>query len=752
MRAIVLTILFLICADIADAQTLTGVVVDGNGAAIENASVTLFEGNRVRAKTQTKSDGRFTVSGTITDRSRLAVNAKGFSPFERAVANDGVWDFTIVLQPASISGNVRVSVAGVETNQSRAAASIAVINIDSLTVTASRRVDDVIRQIAGFQLFRRSSSMTTNPTAQGANLRGLSGSGASRAAVLFDGLSINDALGGWTYWSRVPLISLEQIEVLNGGSSSIYGSGALSGAINMVPLKLGDNKLKLKLETSLASQNTGDASGVLLFSRGKWQADLVGDIFNTGGYIPVEEASRGDVDTPARSRHSNAILKLGRRFGEKNRVFVRGNLFAERRENGTSLTNNRTYFRQIAAGADLDGFTVRAFGEVQVYDQTFSSVSADRNSESLTRIQRVPSRAFGASATWRRSVSRHSIVAGGEIFNVRGFSDEAGFSAGQPTNVTRAGGEARDLSLFGQETWEITRRLALNLSARFDLRRNLDGITATRTLATEASAETRFADRTATAFRPRIGLAYDVTKNVSVYGNYSRSFRAPSLNELYRGFRVGNIVTNANAFLTPERAETVEAGGSAIFYNRKLITRAIVYQARVHDPVVSVTIAATPALITRQRQNVGSTTSRGLELALESSPTDGFDLNASYLLVDAKISDFPASLDLVGARLPQVPRHNFSTQIAYRYRTRWTLSSQFRAASSQLEDDRNTLSLRPYLTLDTRFSYKFPHSIEAFVSAENMLNSRYDIARTPVRSVAAPRSVRIGLRFDLSKL
>jgi outer membrane receptor protein involved in Fe transport len=749
VRLIFLIILCLFVASGALAQSLIGTVYDPQGGAVPAAVVEVRATGARELRTTTDSQGRFTIADPRPGQV-LFITAIGFAEYQLELPSPVPATLNVILQPAPIG--VNVTVTGDQTRQTDAAASIAVITIESLNVTAARTVDDTVRQIAGFQLFRRSSSRTTNPTAQGGNLRGMSGSGASRASVLFDGLSVNDAFGGWTYWSRVPLISIEQIEVLRGGSSSVYGSGALSGAVNMVPLRLDDEKLKLKFETSLGAQNTGDASGVLLASPGRWEADIVGDVFKTDGYVPVEEALRGAVDTRAASRHSNMILRLGRRFGDKDRVFIRGNLFGERRENGTSLTNNRTYFRQFAAGADLKGFNVRAFGEWQVYDQTFSSVSADRHSETLTRIQRVPSNAFGASATWRRQLTNHSVVAGGEILNVRGFSDEIGFFAGQPTNTSRAGGEARDVSLFVQDTWAATPRFSLNLSARVDHRRNSDGLASTRAIAAGTTVETSFAERSDNAFSPRVGIVYEVNSDVSVYGAYSRSFRAPSLNELYRGFRVGNIVTNANALLTPERADTIEAGTSAVYFDRKLIARASVYQALVRDPVVSVTVSTTPALITRQRQNVGSTVSRGLEVEVESSPVDGLKVNGSYLLVDATISNFPASPDIVGAKLPQVARHNFTAQAVYRYRSRWNVSTQLRAASSQYEDDRNTLRLRPYFIADARFSYRFPRFTEAFVSVENLFNTCYDIALTPVRSVAAPRSVRFGLRFDLSKL
>lgn len=746
VRAFVLITVILAASVIVSAQTLTGTVTDERGDAIVGAEVTLESGG-VFDRTVTDAGGAFSFSLAT---GKLRVSAVGFDPVTRQIDSPSADPLTIILQPSAVAGNVLVTPN--ETLQTANAASIAVITIESLAVTAARAADDTLRQLAGFQTFRRSSSRTTNPTAQGANLRGLSGSGAARTMVAFDGLSINDAFGGWTYWTRVPMVAVERIDIFRGGASSYYGSDALSGAINITPFRLEDDeKLRLRFETSVASQNTGDASGILLAKAGKLEADLIGDLFQTAGYVPVEYVSRGAVDTSASSRYSNIGLKLGRRFGDKNRIFIRGNLFGERRDNGTSLTNNRTYFRQIAGGVDTASLSLRIFGEGQIYDQTFSSVSLDRNAESLTRIQRVPSHSYGASGLWRKKIKSHSLAASGEISNVRGFSDETGYSAGFATGVSRVGGAASDLSFFVQDGWDIAKRLTLNLSARIDNRRNFDGSQTTRTLVTGTETTTLFAARSKLAFSPRVGAVYEINENVSIYGAYSRSFRAPSLNELYRGFRVGNVVTQANAFLVPERADAIDGGVSAVYFDRRLIVRASIYRTRVRDPVVSVTLTSTPALITRERQNVGSTLSRGIELELEARPTGEVNLNASYQFVDATISDFPAAPDIVGRRLPQVPRHSFAAQALYRFRERWKFSTQLRATSSQFEDDRNSLRLRKLFTADARVSYQFPYFIEVFAAVENVFDSRYDIALTPVRSVAAPRSFRVGLRFDLPK-
>ena len=86
-------------------------------------------------------------------------------------------------------------------------------------------MDDALRQVAGFSLFRRTGSRAANPTAQGVSLRGLGASGASRALVLADGLPLNDPFGGLGLLGEGARLSLERLEVLRGGVSDLYGTG-----------------------------------------------------------------------------------------------------------------------------------------------------------------------------------------------------------------------------------------------------------------------------------------------------------------------------------------------------------------------------------------------------------------------------------------------------------------------------------------------------------------------------------------------
>jgi outer membrane receptor protein involved in Fe transport len=761
VRLILAGFLSLILLDSAFGQTVTGVVVDGNGAGIEGAAVSLRTTGRPDHRTRTDFEGRFTITGTITSASRLKIVASGFANFDRRLANDGVRDFTIVLQPAGVAGDVTVSITRTEIGLTETPASVAVLTREDLDTSAAQAIDDSLRQVAGFTLFRRSSSKTANPTTHGANLRGVSGSGASRAAVSFDGLSLNDAFGGWTYWSRIPEIAVDRIEVLRGGASSLYGSGGLSGAVNLISTRPEDEGLLLRGQASAGTQNTFDASVFAALSDSGWIFDAAAEAFTTRGYIPVFAAERGAVDTKAGSEHTNSVFGIARRFGIESRdfsgrIFARGNVFSEDRANGTRLTDNATYFRQASAGGDVEGegigrFEFRAFIQSQVYDQMFSAIAVDRSTEMLTRVQRVPSQATGISIFWTRSFGDHTVASSAELRRVRGFSDELGFAAGVQNSVSGSGGNENTAAFFIQDLWQAGHKVTLSIGGRYDYWSNSDARTESRSLATNVTTRTIFPDRSQSAFNPRVAAIIAAGERVSFYGAFSRSFRAPTLNELYRGFRVGNVATQANENLVAETANTFEGGVNVRGIQRKLIVRANVFSTMVHDPVVSVTVSSTPSLITRRRQNVGETRSQGIEMDTEFAATPQLRVSGSYLFVDSRITEFPADPALIENVPPQVARHQLSLRLTLRQSSRWSFGAQARAASAQFEDDINSLRLRPYLTIDATSTFRLRRGVEIFAAGENILNSRYDIGLTPNRTVAAPAFVRLGLRFDLSK-
>ncbi|HXH07277.1 MAG TPA: TonB-dependent receptor plug domain-containing protein, partial [Vicinamibacterales bacterium] len=210
---------------------LEGVVLDSSGAAVPDARVTVgTAAGPVEGRTD--ATGRFALDVDLAGPVRLVVRAPGFAD-TTAVVTPADPRVRVVLLPAGFSETITVTAARSDAPRLESPASTTVLTAPALLSAAALAVDDALREVPGFSLFRRSSSRVANPTAQGASLRGMSASGASRTLVLADGVPLNDPFGGWVYWNRIPLAALDRVEVVRGAASELYGSDALGGVIQL---------------------------------------------------------------------------------------------------------------------------------------------------------------------------------------------------------------------------------------------------------------------------------------------------------------------------------------------------------------------------------------------------------------------------------------------------------------------------------------------------------------------------------------
>lgn len=109
-----------------------------------------------------------------------------------------------------------------------------VIERERLAGDASGRVENVLRDVAGFQQFRRSDSRSANPTAQGVTLRSLGGNASSRALVLLDGVPVAEPFFGHIPFTAIVGDRLSAVRVTRGGGAGAFGAGAVAGTIELV--------------------------------------------------------------------------------------------------------------------------------------------------------------------------------------------------------------------------------------------------------------------------------------------------------------------------------------------------------------------------------------------------------------------------------------------------------------------------------------------------------------------------------------
>src|SRR5579864_5773736 len=382
----------------AQETRVEGSVRDSSGAVVVGASVRLVSG-AFQSEVKTDAAGHFAFLSVAGSSGSVEVSQPGFETGHRTwtVSQSNL---QIVLKPTAAKEEVTVSATRTELRLSETPGSTVLLSHTDITSTPALRVDDVLRQVPGFSLFRRSDSRTANASNQGVSLRGLGGTAASRALVLEDGLPLVDAFGGWVYWDRVPRASLANVEVFRGGASNLYGSDALGGVVQFMTRQ--PQQPALTLETSYGNERTPDLSFWTGTRAGPWDVSLASEMFRTDGYIIVPTWQRGSVDTPANSEDATVDLTVGHQLGERSRVFARGSYYTEFRHNGTPIQTNDTEMGEGAVGVDQqfgsrDSLTLRGYGQVQGYDQQFSSVAANRNSESLTDLQHVPEQVVGGA-------------------------------------------------------------------------------------------------------------------------------------------------------------------------------------------------------------------------------------------------------------------------------------------------------------------------------------------------------------------
>jgi iron complex outermembrane recepter protein len=738
----------------APVQQIKGTVVDPTGAVIPNATIQLKASDSSYRETKSDAQGQFLFENLLVGKYELQVQATGFIYTARLI-NLGKG------KTESISIAMKILVTSEQMDliydksdlvflETRQATVITTFTPKQIQFAAAQTVDDLLRQVPGFSNFRRSSSLVANPTTQGVSLRGAGASGASRTAVIADGIPLNDAFGGWVYWDRIPREAIQSVEVERGGASHLYGSDALSGAINLTTRRA--NKPTLSASASVGNLNTADTSFFAGSKFGKLNLAVFGEAFKTDGYFIVSPTIRGIADTHAASNHRALTLRTGFEFDANNAIFVSGSLYDQNRKNGTVLQTNDTTSESVAVRGqfltpDKSNWTISLYGNQQRYHQSFTAVAANRATETLSRLQFTPAHDAGIKINWSHATNGvHTLFAGFEVRGVRGTSDETVFANNRATTFVSAGGRQRRIGFFAQDYISINKHWALVISGRFDQWRDSSAASVSRALATGIVTPTFFAPRSVNVFNPRVALIYKVTNNFELRASGYRAFRAPTLNELYRSFRVGDTLTQSNNALTAERLTGGEAGLNWNL-NNKITSRLTGYYTEIVNPIANFTISTTPTLITRQRRNLGRTRSAGIEAEVEMKVTNQIRFSSGYLYSNAIVKRAPQDLTLVGLQIPQVPRQQFTMQASYDDPRYVNAALQFRASSRQFDDDRNTLPLNSYALIDATVSRRLGKYLEGFFAVQNVLNKQFVVARTPLENFGMPRMFRGGVRI-----
>ncbi len=665
--------------------------------------------------------------------SKVQVVRQGFSDVTQATAGTGEVD--VVMSPAVNQEAVEVTAARSPLAVDASATSVRTMTGGQLREAPGFTLDDRLRQVAGFQLFRRTSSWVANPTTEGTTLRGLGSTAASRTLVLSDQVPLNDAYGGWIHWNEIPAPAVQDVELMRGGGSDLYGSSAIGGVIDVVPVV--PKGFDYRLNATGASEDTSIFDGLITGGARGWSGLAASSLLRTGGYILTAPEFRGPVDVPSNVHSQSGRVELRRALPGDGDVFALGNVMNEARSNGTPLQTNATRIWRYVAGSDwLAGdagrFLVRFYGTEEKYRQSFTAINATRTSEKLTSLHLDPSQQVGGAVQWARSFRSATVVAGGDVLDSRG-TDLEELSEVSLSSRQRGEGVYGEV-LWAPNTWSIA------FSSRFDHFGSFDAKQVGGTPPPLPSISEN-------VFNPRLGVVKRINGTWSLTGSGYRAFRGPTMNELYRQGQVGQQITLANPSLRSERATGAEAG-ALVSLERFGSVRSSYFWAQVNRPVSTVTLSSTPTSTLLMRENLGQLTSQGLAVEWELRPVGFMSVVGGYQLAVSTVTKFQADPSLVGKWTPQVPRNMATMQVRFERDRLGTLSLDLRSSGQQFDDSANQFRLASYAQVDLFAQHMFGRRWQVYFAMQNLLNHPLEAGRTPILTLGPPVTALGGVRFS----
>jgi outer membrane receptor protein involved in Fe transport len=733
--------------------------ISAAGASVVGARVSIEIPPRVSI---TDERGTYTLRGIPAGHYDVVITALGYKSAKRGVdvsANQSATLDVSLEQGSLMLSSVITTATRMPTEASKVATTVNVLTAYEIKTSPARESQDLLREIPGVELPRTSSLV--GGTAQIVSIRGVD---EGRTAVLFDGFPINDAWGEWIDWGRVPKGMLDRVEVVEGGTSSLYGNGAMGGVISFFSRPLAPGAVDMMVEGGSRDIRHGYASAGVPIA-GALTANLSGDYLQGGGYNLIDPSKRGVVDVPSGVIQRNGYARLSYAPSARFSAFVSGHKFGDNRNIGSPLSYQTRDQGDVDLGLDAGAYatgllSVRAWDGKQDEHQRATAIRAGaRAAEDSSLVANIPSHDWGASAMWTRTglLGLESFSLGGDYRHMNGNFDEVDFSTACPgancgtiTRTVLSGGDQALGGVFAQAIASPISPLRVELSARVDSWSNSNGHSIDA-----ASGAVTYADRSKTSFSPRLGIRYELLSNLSFHGAVYRAFRAPNLAELYRKQISTTQITVPNPDLAPETALGREAGLDWQPANWVQV-KGTYYVADYRDFNVPTTIPAASnpgcgSIATcRQRLNVNASRSQGAEAYIALRPTTRLFVSGSVNYDDDRQQSGIAAGTTKKPHINRVPSPKQSLRATYTSGLLgdWTAIWRHEGPTTTLQG----VWLEPFSVLDANVQRELLPGFTGFLSVENIANTSYQVnltaATNGIASLGLPRTFRAGLRVE----
>lgn len=753
--SVLLFTIFLSFSTQAQNNAVVGTIQDQNGANIAGVVVVLRNTDTGFERTLTTDEnGRFTFAKLNGENFELIISKDGFQRKTEKVSVGKETNVTLEVAPLSVETTIYSGSRQEELRESLNT-QVEVITRSQIQNTGYESVGEVLREVPGI-LTRRGSETGTSSGAAGEQIQGI---GSRQALVLLDGFPVINARGiksGTINLDRQSTSRLEQIEVVKGAASALYGSDAIGGVVNLITR---EPKNPLEGSVTISGGNFGifDTRGELGFKKNGFSGfataerrknngfDLTPTTFDTTGagfhYYNYFTKSKYEF-SPKFYLTGLADFRKGNSLGRSNGERGPQSEDVDETSQGYGLTAN--WSPNARTVAQLRGYFTRYD---EIVKQTLASGTriADEN-----LFQRYGKLDASLSYIWGE---RQLIQFGGEwtTDRYRGIN-----------RLRNDAGERADTKvLWGQDKISITNRATLTVGLRFD-------------------SHSIFGD----AYSPKIGLNYRVSNRLNLRASWGRGFRAPDLGQLYYRFfnptNLYQVIGNPN--LSPEHSGSWQVGaeygstkksyrfGVNFFRNdvRNLIEAKnygfITSQAQLNAIFTSLGINSADFRPTLFRllfiyTNLSNIYTQGVETDFDIKLPKDFAVSGAYTYLDARDKS-------TGNYLSDRNKHQGFLKLAYdnrelgfRANLRGSFYSNWKTSSTTNRGVTIPAVAPSFQLWDIYAAKSIQKRFEIYGTIENLFDSqdanvnKFDTQGLPLPIYRndAGRSFRIGLRFIFAK-
>jgi vitamin B12 transporter len=528
------------------------------------------------------------------------------------------------------------------------------------------------------------------------------GSNTAQVLVLLDGRPINNLATGGFDLSEITTEIVERIEVIPGGGSTLYGSSAIGGIINIITtgtpdkptysarVEAGDNGLNTQSFTVGAKDD--QVAFLLSYNRTQAQNDAIRVVpevnfrdrflnsdtlynnvrlqftvtpsdrtllrFNTA-YLSKNQGVPGGVPVPSTIGASNALTPQARKFTDE-------------------LFTDLTLEQKLGEGND-SLLTARVFYD-SLYSRNFNPLNLFRALD-----DRQTSIGFQVQHRWQFAPNQ-TLTYGLDYRNTNNIQQNIP-SAAIPLNATISQG-----AIFAQYAWEFAQGSALSVGLRQDFNSLVNG----------------------SVTSPAVGLKVAVTPSTTLRANYIRNFRVPTAVELFSP----NPLFLGNPNLQPEIGNSYDVGLDQKLGDIGLLR----FTYFVNEIANLVAFAQSQSTF----ENIGQVRATGVEVALDVQVVPNLFFSANYTNTDPRITadSNPAN---VGREVSFRGRDILNLGLSYRTPEGWFAGLFYRTVSSTFTDNTNTQFLDGFSTVDFRFRVPLTRNLSFDGGVENIFDERFQL-------------------------